>query len=131
MASQRIEDELELLKVRHPDLEFVEEGLWVKLPGINLPQGWSPGGVDILFQFKSGYPQEVFYGFFTPTGMLINEVTPQNYTNVAEAQPPFPGTTWAFFSGNPDPWQPKAEIQSGSNVLTWVQSIHARFMEKL
>ena len=129
--TSRIEGELKLLRTRFVELLFVEDGNWVRLPKIRLPDGWSFSPVDILFQFPAGYPENPFYGFYVPTGLRINDTVPQNFTDPAPAQPPFPDMTWAFLSGNPDPWQPKPEIQAGSNVMTWTNSILDRFRQKI
>ena len=128
----RIEDEVKLLRTRFPDLVFLEEGNWVRLPKIALPTGWSMMPIDIAFQFpQAGYPQTAFYGFYVPSGLRINGGVPQNFTDPAPSQPPFPDLKWAFFSGNPDPWDPKREIGAGSNVVTWTNSIANRFREHL
>lgn len=130
--TSRIEEELTLLRTRLPELLFVKDGNWVRLPKIPLPSGWSSTPIDIVFQFPpAGYPETAFYGFYVPSGLRINDAVPQNFTDPAQAQPPFPDSTWAFFSGNPEPWQPKAEIHAGSNVVTWTNSILNRFHEKL
>ena len=128
----RVRDEIELLRARFPKLVFLEEGFWVRLPDISLPKGWSSSPIDVVFQFPpAGYAENPFYGFYVPSGLRINDTTPQNFTDPAPAQPPFDDTKWAFFSGSPDPWDPRPEVHAGSNVMTWTQSILDRFREHL
>lgn len=128
----RVREEVELLRTRFPALVFREDGYWIRLPTIELPDVWNISSIDIIFQFPpAGYPENPFYGFFVPSGLRINGAMPQNFTDPAPAQPPFDDTKWAFFSGNPDPWDPRAEIHAGSNAVTWMQSIFDRFREHL
>lgn len=128
--NNRITEELHLLRTRFPKVLFVEEGKWVRLPEHTLPEGWSSSPIGIVFQFPpSGYPENPFYGFYVPSGLHINGATPLNFTDPAPSQPPFADITWAFFSGNPDPWNPRTDIGSGSNVITWTQSIFDRFRQ--
>ncbi|MDO8655518.1 MAG: hypothetical protein Q7R48_03895 [bacterium] len=126
----RIQEEIELLRARFPNLVFKEEGYWVRLPEIEISAPWAPNLIEIAFQFPpAGYPQNPFYGFFVPSGLLLNGATPQNFTDPAASPPPFDDVAWAFFSGNPDPWDPRPAVHAGSNVVTWVQSIFDRFRE--
>lgn len=127
---ERIQAEVHLLVARVPGHEILEEGLWVRIPPIELTEGWLYESIPIAFQFPpSGYPQSPFYGFYVPTGLRFNGEAPTNFTDPAPAQPPFPGVSWAFFSGNPEPWNPSADLLAGSNVLTWICSIQQRLRE--
>lgn len=127
---QRIADEVQLLMARFPSHEFRAEGYWVLLPSVSLVEGWNEKVINLAFQFPaSGYPQNPFYGFYVPTGLRFNDELPTNFTDPAAAQPPFPGKTWAFFSGNPDPWAPNVDLLAGSNVLSWIVSINERLRE--
>lgn len=126
----RIAAEVQLLVARYPGHEFRPDGCWVLLPSVSLIEGWNESVTDLAFQFPaSGYPQNPFYGFYVPTGLRFNSQLPTNFTDPAAAQPPFPGKTWAFFSGNPDPWSPDVDILAGSNVLSWIVSINERLRE--
>ena len=128
----RIQEEINRLRTRFPSLVFLEDGCWVRLPDIDLPKGWSSSPIGVVFQFpQAGYPENPFYGFYVPSGLRIENTVPQNFTDPAPAQPPFDDTKWAFFSGNPDPWDPRPEIHAGSSVVTWTQSIFDRFREHL
>lgn len=130
---ERIHQEVELLRTRFPELVYRESGHWVRLPKIVVQSPWSPPEIELAFQFPpGGYPQNPFYGFYVPTGFRLNGGTPQNFTDPAPSPPPpFGDRTWAFFSGNPDPWDPRADIHAGSNASTWVQSIFERFKEQV
>jgi hypothetical protein len=129
LASDRITAELEQLRAHYPDLEFVSQGLWVRILSLALPNGWDRERIDVAFQFPpNGYPQIPFYGFYVPTGLRFRGVLPQNFVDIAPAQPPFSGR-WAFFSGNPEPWTPALQIDGGSNARSWIHSIHQRLQQ--
>lgn len=122
-------EEVALMRTRFPDLEYVEAGHWVRIPVFRLPDGWGRNEIPLVFQFPaSNFPQAPFYGFYVPSGLRFRTTVPKNFTDPAAAAPPF-ARAWAFFSGNPDPWNPSLQIEKGSNGLTWLHSIYARFQE--
>jgi hypothetical protein len=126
--SERITAELKLLRIHFPHVEYIDEGKWVKLPAIPLPNGWNKSEIDIAFRFPDRYPQNLFYGFFVPSGLRPVKGELKHFTDPAPASPPFTGT-WAFFSGNPEPWHPAVDIQAGNNALTWIRNIRQRLHE--
>ena len=70
---ERIAQELELLRKHWPDLEYVEEGRWVRLPRYSLPKGWNRSETDVAFQILPGYPGTPPYGFYVPVGLTFAE----------------------------------------------------------
>ena len=127
---ERIEKELALLKQRYPDLEYKEEGRWVRIPSYLLPEGWNRSATEVVFQIPVGFPGTPPYGIFTPAGLLFNGERPNNYTEPAPTQPPFMGT-WGIFSWMPDDgqWRPTADPVTGSNLLNWVVGFANRFRQ--
>lgn len=128
---ERIKKELELLLQRYPDLEYKEEGQWIRIPSYPLPEGWNRSSTDVAFQIPvAGYPGVPPYGIYTPTGLLFKQTKPDNYTEPAPTQLPFPGT-WGIFSWRPDDgqWRATADLMTGSNLLNWVTGFADRFRE--
>lgn len=124
--SERIAVELALLRRRHPNLDYLEEGHWVRLARCPVPAGWSPDVVEVAFQI----PHEVAvapYAFHVRPGLaLISGAVPGNYQ--------FPVTTpfggeWGRFSWSPFAWQPEADVAAGDNMTHFVRSFSDRLAE--
>lgn len=115
----RILAEIELVKKRFTTLDFNAETGWGHIPEYGSFPGWTPNPLPVCFQILSSHPGTRPYGFYVPAGTLYNGERPQNYTDPASNQPPC-GGSWAFFSWEADPWQPAADIHSGSNLYNWV-----------
>lgn len=122
----RAEAELALLRARYPDLETIEDGQWVRIPGYPVPGSlWTNRRAAVAFQIPPTVAQEP-YGFYVPrvlrlrTGEAIGSWT-------AEAATPFAGE-WAKFSWNIT-WQPAAEIMAGTTMLDFVGSFADRLRE--
>jgi hypothetical protein len=124
----RIEQELQLLRSRWPELKYAAGGRWVFLPGYQLPAGWNRSVTDIVFQIQVNHPGAAPYGFLTPSGLLHNGKFPTNYQDPGPTQPSFSGP-WGFFSWSPEDWQPHSNVAAGSNLFTWAQSFTRRFLE--
>jgi len=127
---ERINQELILLRQRYPDLEYRENGNWIVIPSYPLPMDWNRPSTDVVFQIPVGYPGIPPYGIYTPVGLLYNESRPDNYTEPAPTQPPFPGS-WGIFSWQPSDgqWRPTADLMTGSKLLNWVIGFSGRFRE--
>lgn len=125
---ERIIDEIALLRNSYPDLEYIEEGGWVKIPKYPLPTGWNREQTDVAFQIPTGYAGVHPYGIYVPTGLRYNDVPLKNYKEPAENQIPFEGV-WGIFSWQPENWNPSSKITAGSNLWTWARSFAVRFKE--
>ncbi len=127
----RIEQELALLRRRYPDLEYIAEGRWIKIPSYPLPSGWIPEITTIAFQIPNGYPGTPPYGFLVPAGVRFKKQVPQNYAEPAGNIPSSGGGTWGLFSWSPHDgeWQPTANVEKGVNLLKWVSGFADRFRE--
>ena len=126
----RIREELALLRQRYDDLEYNEDGRWVRIPSYPLPEGWNRSLTDVIFQIPVGFPGTPPYGIYTPAGLLFKGERPNNYSEPTPTRPPFPGN-WGIFSWMSDEgqWRPTADVVSGSNLLNWVVGFAARFRE--
>jgi len=127
---ERIEQELALLRKRHPGLEYQPEGGWVKIPAYALPEGWNRVVTDVAFQIRSGYPGTPPYGIYVPAGIKFKSEKPNDYTEPASNQPPFAGAwgvfSWAHIDGE---WRATTDLVTGSNLANWVSGFAARFAE--
>jgi hypothetical protein len=131
MPSQRILEELDLLRKYYPNLEFVEQGLWFRIPDYPLPQEkqWNRITTDVAFQVPAAYPGAPPYGIYVPSGLRCGEVIPDNYQEPAGQQPPF-GGQWSMLSWAPDDgqWKPSS-ILTGTNLLNVVRAFTDRFIQ--
>jgi hypothetical protein len=127
---ERIEKELALLRQRYSNLEYKEEGRWIRIPSYPLPEGWNRSSTEVAFQIPVVYPGTPPYGIYTPAGLLFNGERPNNYTEPGPTQPPFPGT-WGIFSWSPadGQWRPTVDLTTGSNLLNWVMGFADRFRQ--
>lgn len=124
----RIYKELDILRNSYPQLEYVAEGQWIRIPGYPLPPGWDQNHIDVVSQIPAGYPGGKPYGIYVPAGLKYQGQAPKNYVEPAKNHPPFKGV-WGVLSWQPKEWHPKAEITAGSNLWTWVRSFYKRFQE--
>ena len=131
MSSPRILEELELLRKSYPSLEFVEQGLWIRIPDYPLPQEkqWNRVTTDVAFQIPVAYPGTPPYGIYVLSGLRCGGVAPDKYQEPAGQQPPF-GGQWAMFSWSPDDgqWIP-SNILTGTNLLNVVHGFADRFRQ--
>jgi hypothetical protein len=127
--SDRIVQELALLRKHYPDLEYREAGRWVRIPAYPLSPGWNRESSDVAIRIKVEYPGTPPYGFFVPAGLRYNGQVPGSYSEPAGEQPPF-GGTWGMFSWQvAEQWFPTADVVTGSNLLNFARSFADRFRE--
>ena len=118
-----------MLQRRYPDLEYCEEGRWVRLASYPLPTGWNREATDVAFQIGVQGPGTAPYGFYVPVGLRYEAKVPASYTEPASTQPPFAGT-WGFFSWGVDgPWFATADVVTGSNYSNYARTFRDRFRE--
>ncbi|MDE2823496.1 MAG: hypothetical protein OXK79_08320 [Chloroflexota bacterium] len=128
--SDRITEELALIRREFPDVVYREEGRWVLISSYPLPAGWNRVVTDVVFQIGEGHPATPPYGFYVPSGIQFQGTAPNNYTDQASNKPPF-DKAWSFFSWAPEVghWKPAAAAHAGSNLLHWVRGFGERFRE--
>jgi Prokaryotic E2 family E len=123
--NERQAQELGLLRTRYLDLEFLEDGLWVRIARYPVPGDlWTMGEIEVVCQIPDSVAQAP-YGFYVPRALALkNGATIQSY---ADGTTPFEGE-WGKFSWQTT-WQPAADIHSGTNMLDFVTSFAARLRE--
>jgi hypothetical protein len=128
--SGRVTEELDVLRTRFPDLQYVESGQWILIPRYSFPPGWTAASPEIATQLPPPYPATPPYGIYVHSGIRFRGATPANYAEPASNQPPF-GGSWGVFSWSPadGEWRPAADVGRGSNLLNWIVGFADRFRE--
>lgn len=123
-----IEAELKMLRGCYPELDFVEAGLWARIPRYSVSgEHWNIQEVDVSFQFPESLPGQAPYGFYVRPDMLLSSgERPGNYQYPATT--PW-GQDWGKFSWQPEVWIPGDTPPTGSNMLGFVRSFSERFRE--
>lgn len=126
--TERMAQELRLLKREYPDVEYREDGDWFWIPLLPLTGTiWNRGETPVCFQAPPGYPGNPPYGFYVPAGLrLIDGRLPNNYSEPAPT--PFEGQ-WGKFSWQHENWRATGDLLSGSNLLNFVRTFQHRFQE--
>jgi hypothetical protein len=125
VISERIQEEVNLLKSRFSDLQFKGNG-WVMISGYPLPEGWSRAEIPVCFQIPVAYPGTAPYGIYVPSDLTFNKHVPDNFQAQIQNVPPFEGV-WGMLSWSPETWFPGADVNKGSNLYNLVVSFQARF----
>ena len=135
METERLEQELALLRSAYPDLDYLlVDGAahWVRIPAYLMPSGWAYQGAsvasaEIAFQIPEQAGQAPYAFYVRPPFTLATGGTPSNYTTSATT--PW-GGDFAQFSWAPnEPWVPKADIRAGANMLNFARSFTERLEE--
>jgi Prokaryotic E2 family E len=125
--SERLEQELSLVRACYPELEVREEDLWARIPQYPLPEGWGRTHVEVAFQVPRDFFAQQPYGFWVrPRLTLPGGAPPSNSSGPVTTG--F-GDGWQQFSWAPDGWQPGPEPAKGDNLLHWVRSFRRRLTE--
>lgn len=131
--NERIKTELDILGKYFKKIEYIEEGQWVLIEEYLLPEnmGWNQKEINACFQIPVAFPGAPPYGFYVPSGLLINENPPKtNYQDPSQNKPPFSADNWAFFSWVQElGWKPTDNPRTGSNILGFVRTFRNRFLE--
>ena len=127
---ERINQEIELIKTRFPDIEYLPDGQWIHIPRYPLPSGWDPSPTQLAISIPVEYPGGPPYGIYVPSGMRFSGQPPNNYNDQAPMQPPF-GGAWGVFSWTTQDgvWHATTDLTKGSNLLNWVLGFQRRFEE--
>jgi hypothetical protein len=134
MDTERINEELDLLRSAYPDLEYrlVAEVHWVRIPAYSVPVGWVFGGdevkeAEIAFQIPAQAGQAPYAFYVRPPVRLASGEAPGNYTETAAT--PW-GDDFAQFSWSAnEPWVPKVDIRAGANMLNFARSFTDRLRD--
>jgi len=123
--SERIDQELTLLRRYFSDLEYREDGGWVLLPRHPLSSTlWNRAECAIAFQIPQGYPGNKPYAFYAQPVLELKSGASVDRSTVSQ-EPPF-GGQWLKFSWEMLEWRPTADLQSGSNLLNFVLTFKDR-----
>jgi hypothetical protein len=126
-VSDRIEQELALLRTSYPDLEWRSDTFWVRIPSYAVPSGhWVQAEVEVACRIPPTVGEQPYAFFVRPGLIALDERQVQNYA--------YPtsncfGEGWGQFSWAPEAWTPHDEITRGSNMLNFVRSFADRFRE--
>ncbi len=127
--TERIDQELELLRSVFHNLEYSPAARWVRLRQYRVPPegGWKATEVEVTFQFPAAFPGQKPYGFHvSPPLELSNGATIQNVA--ASSEPPWPAQ-WQKFSWDVPDWTPAEEVRLGSNMLDFALTITDRLRQ--
>lgn len=128
----RLSDELDLLRNWFgPDLEFRQDGQWVRLPSYQLPAGlWRADVVELCFQIPDppGPPYAFYVRPLGPDagGGLHGAGEIGNYAHPAGT--PW-GDDWGKFSWQLEEFQVAEPLGAGNTMLDFARSFWARFLE--
>lgn len=129
--TERIQQELALLRQYYPDIEVLEHSgmVWARIHRYKLPQNsrWSSEETAVAFNFQVGYPGTAPYGIYVPSNLAHAGNT--SFLTGAQFPPPFEGS-WSMLSWAPENWQPGADLVKGANMLHFVRSFSERFKEE-
>ncbi len=125
-----VEVNLSLLRGAYTDVEtkVVDGIVWVRIPSYPLPPDlWSQAAADVAFRIPAT-AGEAPYGFWVHPPLTLASGAPvANYSYPAST--PW-GDDWGQFSFAPaEPWQPKADVGSGPNMLNFARGIADRLRE--
>jgi hypothetical protein len=130
--TERIEKELALLRQHYANMEYREEGRWIRIPSYPLPAGWNRPATDVALQIPIAYPGGPPYGIYVPSGILFDGNQPRDYREPAAEKPPFDGD-WGLFSWSTTDGQwratSSANLAAGYTLLSWVKGFAVRFAE--
>jgi len=125
--TERIQEELELIRSFFPDLEYREQEHWVRIPAYPVPEAWGVTASEVAFKMPPGLPNEPPYGFWVhPPLALPGGGVPTNTSGpIATGF----GDGWQQYSWAPEVWNPAEEVRQGTNMLDFARSIGDRLKE--
>jgi hypothetical protein len=125
---ERIRKELELVERRHGPLEVDEDLRWLVVKEFPLPRGWNREATWVVILAPPGYPTTPPDNFYTdPELRLANGASPSNTSGIQEHA----GRRCLMFSYHVESgdWKPHADIESGHNLLTYLEGVAKRLSE--
>jgi hypothetical protein len=124
----RVEEELDLLRRNFPQLEYLADGQWVRIPEFGIPDSiWDQNCVEVCFQIPGQIPGQPPYGFYVRPNLNLKSGLPIG--NYAFPAPTGFGVDWGKFSWQLLVWAPTADLVSGTNMVNFVRSFVDRFAE--
>jgi hypothetical protein len=127
IVTERIEQELALLRAVYPDLEWRPDAFWVRIPDYPVPAAlWEPATAELAFRIPPTVGEQP-YAFWIRPG--LRAVDGRQITNYTCPTATCFGDGWGQFSWAPEVWTPHVEITRGSNMLNFVRSFADRLRE--
>lgn len=123
--SERLEKELALLGEKYPSVRHDGPNTWVIVEDLPLPNGYNRSATDVLILIPSGYPETPPDNFYVPAGLRIAENGQPDAFNANHRE--HEGEPWDRYSWHEDDgWAPAADIEAGSNLLTFMGTVEER-----
>jgi hypothetical protein len=127
IVTERIEQELILLRAVYPDLEWRPDAFWARIPDYAVPPAlWEPPEVEVAFRIPPTVGEQPYAFWIRPGLRAIGGRQITNYTHPTST---CFGDGWGQFSWAPEVWAPHVEITRGSNMLNFVRSFADRLRE--
>lgn len=125
--NKRIQDEIGILEKKYGPLEYGQSLDWILIREFLVPHGWNMNTIQILIIVPPGYPVTPPDNFCVTLGFRLESGSiPSNYSEPVQ----YLGKKWGQFSYHTDgDWQPKEDITSGDNLLTYVLGVVNRLKE--
>lgn len=124
---ERIEEEIELLRAKYPNLQHGENFDWIIIPDFPLQGHWNRPRTKLLFLIPPSYPHAPPDNFYVETGLkLKNGGDPSNYNEGAGVPV---GGAWGCFSWHAEKWQPSSSVKEGDNFLSFMRAVGIRLRE--
>ena len=126
---ERVQQEIELLKLKYPELQHGDQLNWVLIPKYPLPDLYNKSQTQLLWNVPPGYPQTAPDDFFVDGDLRLKNGNPpasfNQGANSSSGPAPIAGN-WGWVSWHPEQgkWQPAAEIEKGDNLLTFLRSVN-------
>ena len=124
---ERIVQEIQMLKDKHPSLQHGQNYDWVMIPDFQLPHGWNRQSTRLLFLIPNTYPHTAPDNFYVDAGLrTASGEMPNNYSEGASI--PISGN-WGCFSWHPETWKPVSTPEGGDNLVTFMRAVGIRLRE--
>jgi hypothetical protein len=125
--TERILQELDLLRRSYGEIEHGPNLDWVIIKNFKMPDGWNRSSTELLILITPAYPQTPPDNFYVPPGLkTVNEITPGSYSEPV----PKIERQWGQFSYHLDgEWRPTTDIYKGDNLQTFVLKVIDRLKE--
>jgi hypothetical protein len=127
--TERVREELELIRTRYPDLEYREEDQWARVRAYPVPPDWGAGDtIEVAFRMPANpLGGEQPYGFWVRPALSLNGGSPP--TNSSGPVATGFGHGWQQFSWAPELWRPNPVLRKGTTMLDFVRSFAERLGE--
>lgn len=127
-VSQRVSEEIALLKAKYGNLEHNENLDWILVPDFQLPRGrFNKERSRLFFLIPAPYPNAGPDNFFVDGDLrLIDGTNPPGFNqgpNSSNGSCPIPGN-WGWFSWHPVSWRPSAKVEEGDNLMTFLRGVN-------